>query len=108
MKQYEERNYAPKVRKKQKQHISQYSNGSESRQASETSCCNSLQRCREEQEENEIIDVIIETYAKVEEQNITQGKKMKKEAAKEKNHEAKEMKAHEKKEEKKEHKSKKK
>ncbi len=105
MNQYQERNYAPKVRKVEKGDIRKHSNGSEIGKTSETSCSNSIQQSREKQEE--IIQKSNQGRCETEETNIiqTKGKKMKKQAMKEKKHEAKETKAYEKKEEKKESKS---
>lgn len=51
MSKYEERNYAPKARKLEKSDFKQYSNRSESWEASSSGCCDSLQKSREEQEE---------------------------------------------------------
>lgn len=94
MSQYGERNYAPKNRKIEKSDLREYSNRSQCRQAAETSCSNSIQQSRQEQEEEEVI-------------NHPKEDKMKKEHMK-KEHEKKESKAYEKKEERKEKKEKKK
>ena len=50
MKQYGERNYAPKIRKLEKNDIKKHSNRSESRETSKTSCCDSLLKGRKEPE----------------------------------------------------------
>ncbi len=59
MNQYQERNYAPKVRKIQKNDIRKYSNGSTVRKTRETIRSHCVQQSRESQEK----EVEIQTYA---------------------------------------------
>ncbi len=59
MKQYEERNYAPKARKVTKSDLAEYINRSEGRQAAEASSGDSAEQSREEKE------VTIPCYGKV-------------------------------------------
>lgn len=134
MNQYEERNYAAKNRKVEKGDLPKHSNGSQSRETSKASCCDSLLESREVQEiimqtygdnhERSREENLIETHqegrqgisisdqgrCKTEETDHgkTKGKEMKKQTLKERKHEAKETKAYEKKEDKKESKAKKK
>ena len=130
MKQYQERNYAPKVRKVEKGDLGKYRHGNPLRTPSEASCSNSLQQGGESKKEEvkgtqyEIIREkdVYQTHqerrqgiqesnqgrCEVEKTNTckTQEEKMKKQSTKEKKHEAKESKAYEKKEDMKEKKSK--
>ena len=59
MNQYEERNYAAKNRKVEKGDLPKHSNGSQSRETSKASCCDSLLESRKVQE------IIMQTYGTV-------------------------------------------
>ncbi len=58
MKQYQERNYAPKTRKVTKSDLQKYINRDESREVTETSGSNSVECSRQEQEEIKSIDLL--------------------------------------------------
>lgn len=72
MKQYQERNYAPKIRKIEKSDLSKHSHGSAFRQTNEASSGDSLQQSGQEQEEIEVIikPAVPEAFKKTLEKDI--------------------------------------
>lgn len=67
MKQYEERNYAPKARKVTKSDLQEYINRGESRKATEASCSDSAEQSRKEQEDQMIRDMLNSSASKLDE-----------------------------------------